>query len=216
VAWYFYGANKASYNNAQLLSDHKKILETSIARISEQKKSVEEKLAALISENGEAIARIDEYSARVEAMTSEYEANMKKLLVELDKSRSEIAAFNQELSGKNYEIRFLKKTLKKIDKKLEDAGSKTAEAAVSLEPIVVTTPKKSSGKIMEVNKDYGFVIVNLGLDDGISIGDTLFVSRRNALLGKVLVEETAGKNSAAKILYKSLGDAVKKGDVVTN
>lgn len=216
MAWYFYGTSRTNYNNTLLLSEHKKILETSIAKISEQKKAVEEKLAALVAENSEAIARIDEYSAKVEAMTSEYETNMKKLLAELDKSRAEIAAFNQELSGKNSEIRFLKKTLKKIDGKMKEAISKSDGKPVNLEPIVVTTPKKVSGKILEVNKAYGFVIVNLGVDDGISDGDTLFVSRRKALLGKILVEETAEKNSAARIMYKTLGDVVRKGDTVTN
>ena len=216
TAWYLYGANKANYDKTLLLTKEKNVLETSIAKIAEQKKSLEDKLASLTTENVEALAKIDGYSAKVEAMTAEYKTNMEGLTAERDKLRSEIAAFDQELADKNSDIRFLKKSLKKIDKKLQEAGSKNGSDPVSLEPIVITKLKNVSGSITEVNKDYDFVIINLGSDDGLSAGDTLFVSRKKALLGKVVVEKMAQKYSVAKILYKSLGDVVKNGDTVTN
>lgn len=214
MTWHFYGANKASYNEIILLTEHKNILNVNIAKIAEQKKSLEDKLAALIAENAETLANINKANAKIiEAIASEYKANEEDILAGWSKSRSDITAVNKELSDKISEIQFLKKSLKKIDKKLQEAKTKPA---INLKPIVITGPKNVSGKILEVNKAYRFVIVNLGSDDGVSPGDTLFVSRRKALIGKVVVEETAQKYSAAKILYKTLGDVVGKGDTVTN
>lgn len=216
VAWYLYGTSKLNHSKNILLTEHKNVLEKSIANITEQKKSLEDKLASLDAENSEALAKIDDFSARAEAMASEYKANMEGILAERDKLIREMAMFNQELADKNSEIRILKDSLKKIAKKLREEGSKNSSGPVNLEPIVVTRPKNVTGRIFEVNKEYGFVVADLGSDDGISVGDTLFVSRGKALLGKVLVEETAAEYCAAKILYKALGDAAEKGDTVTN
>jgi len=225
MAFYLYEDNRTSHNKNAVLTEHKNLLEANVAKIEEQKKLLEDTIARLSVENGDAMARIGDYSARVEAIQSEYKTNMEGLLAEKNRLSSQIAVFDRELSDKNSEIKLLKKSLKNIDKKLRAVrpngargtqGVQSVQGTVSLEPIVVTRPKNVSGKIIEVNKDYGFVVMDLGSDDGISTGDTLFVSRKKAMLGKIVVEETAPKYSAAKVLYKSLGDAVLKGDTVTN
>jgi len=211
MSWYLYGANKASHNKAIILTEYKKTLEINIADITRQKRSMEEKLADITAKNDDAMAKISEYGLRVEGLTAEQ-----------GKLRSVIDALNREIADKNSETEFLKKSLKQIDKKLqkmktENAGTKNgiAENAVQLGTIVATRPSNNSGKILEVNRNYGFVIINLGSDDGISTGDTLFVFRKKTLLGRIVVEDTQQRCCAAKILYKSLGDVVEKGDSVS-
>ncbi len=211
IAWSLYGTNKANFDKTLLLTEHNVALEASIEKITEQKKSVEDKLAGLMAENDTSLAKISEYSARIEAMTSEHKINEESLLTERNKLTSAIAMLNQEVSGKNSEILFLKKILKKNNKKPMEKSR-----TINLKPIVVTGAKYVSGKILEVNKAYEFVIVNLGSNDGITTDDTLFVFRRKAMIGKVVVREIAPEYSAAKILYKSLSDMVRKGDIVTN
>ena len=217
---YFYIANKTNYNKTLTLID--------------QKKSIEVKLKDLSARNDETLAKVAEYAAKREALTSEYKADIDKLAADKDMLKADIEMlktdrdklradmesanliFNKKLAQKNSEALLLKKSFKNIDKKLRKLKVAPVEKAVSLEPIVVAWPKNASGEVLEVNKAYEFVVVDLGLDDGIAPGDTLFISRKKALLGKVVVEEAGRKNSAAKILYKALADVVKKGDTVTN
>lgn len=57
-----------------------------------------------------------------------------------------------------------------------------------------------NGKILEVNSEYNFVIINLGKENGIKKGMVFMVYREKKLLGKVEVEEVFGDMSSCIIL----------------
>lgn len=57
-----------------------------------------------------------------------------------------------------------------------------------------------NGRILEINHEYNFVIVNLGKEDGVKRGMIFLVYREKKLLGKVEVEDVFKDMSSCNIL----------------
>lgn len=71
-----------------------------------------------------------------------------------------------------------------------------------------------NGKVLTVNKDFNFVIINLGKKDGIRKGMDFLVYRDKKLIGKVQVEETFSDMSSCVILPWVTSEVFKKDDGV--
>ena len=101
-----------------------------------------------------------------------------------------------------------------------------AEGGVELGTIVVAPESTSEqkeknipisgleGKVLVVNKDYNFVVSNLGSKDGIEIGNILSVYHKNNYLGDVKIEKVHDSMSAAGFLSPDIKDKVSEGDKV--
>lgn len=57
-----------------------------------------------------------------------------------------------------------------------------------------------NGKILEINREYNFVIINLGKEDNVEKGMVFLVYREKKLIGKVEVEEMFQDMSSCIIL----------------
>ncbi len=94
-------------------------------------------------------------------------------------------------------------------------------SSINLPPIVIRPPAdnpvKSStsgllGKVLTINKDNNFVVIDLGEDAGVKVGDTFKIYRQDKLVGNVLVIQTRRDISACDI-KKEVG-SIKIGDTV--
>lgn len=87
--------------------------------------------------------------------------------------------------------------------------------SVSLSPIIVspstgsgeftipaTSPGSLSGKILKIDREYNFVVINLGLERGLKEGVILEVVREGSLLGKLEVFELRPGVSACDIIQE--------------
>lgn len=70
------------------------------------------------------------------------------------------------------------------------------------------------GKVLVVNKEYDFVVVNIGQKDNLAIGDTLEVFHKEKKLGKLKVEEVRDTMSVAIPLEPKLIKQIKEDDRV--
>ena len=68
------------------------------------------------------------------------------------------------------------------------------------------------GKVLVVNKEYDFIVVNLGQKDNISIGQTLELFRKDKKLGQARVEEVRDTMSVATPVTKDMIKQVKEDD----
>lgn len=68
------------------------------------------------------------------------------------------------------------------------------------------------GKVLVVNKEYDFVVVNIGQKDNLAIGDTLDVLRKEKKLGELKVEEVRDTMSVAIPLEPKLIKQIKEDD----
>lgn len=71
------------------------------------------------------------------------------------------------------------------------------------------------GKVLVVNKDYKFVVINLGSKDGVSVGDEFSVYHNNKYIGDVKVEKIQDSMAAAAYVSPALRNKVFEGDKVT-
>lgn len=77
----------------------------------------------------------------------------------------------------------------------------------------VSQVKSLEGKVMVVNKEYNFVVLNLGVKDGIKIGDQFSVYHLDKMVGEVKVEKIHESMAAAGFAVE-LKDAISENDKV--
>jgi len=88
--------------------------------------------------------------------------------------------------------------------------------AVDVGEVKVKTGRRFSGKILVVNDEYEFVVIDLGRDQGMESGVVLILHRGKKFLGKVVVEKVYDRMSAATLVPEwmqgdpQVGDGVKK------
>lgn len=115
---------------------------------------------------------------------------------------------------------------KAVSSKSKDQESKTQD--VQLEKIVIASSdaagpagsqgasqaKALEGKVLVVNKDYDFVVVNLGQKDDINLADTLEVFRNDKKIGEMKIEEVRDAMSVATPSTKDIMRQIKEEDKV--
>ncbi|MCX5697790.1 MAG: hypothetical protein NTU54_07490 [Candidatus Omnitrophica bacterium] len=70
------------------------------------------------------------------------------------------------------------------------------------------------GKVLVVNKDYNFAVINLGSEDGVSIGNVFSIYHNNKYVGDVKVEKVHDSMAAAAFATPELKDKVSEGDKI--
>ena len=167
-------------------------------------------VSRLTKDLDQAQAQQKEVAARLSSLQTERDA-VKQQLAELEQAKGELETKVMELSqGPTVEL----------DKVLvTGGGDQAARGASALDlgaasAAVVPTNAASSGQVMVVNREYDFIVMNLGKNHGLSIGQELQVVRGNEVLGKVKVEKVYDELSAAAILPESKKESIREGDTV--
>lgn len=78
----------------------------------------------------------------------------------------------------------------------------------------VTLPTGLEGKVLVVNKDYNFAVINLGTRDGVVVGNLFAVYRSNKYIGDVKIEKVHDSMSAADFISDGIKDKISEGDKV--
>ena len=119
----------------------------------------------------------------------------------------DLKALQANLTGAHEENKLLGQKLKKVENEL--AFYKEPEHKVPL-------PASAQGKILISDPKWDFVILNIGVDQGVLERGELLVSRNGRLVGKVIVRSVQKDRSIANVLPGwKIGDAaVMEGDLV--
>ena len=81
-------------------------------------------------------------------------------------------------------------------------------------PVATTSKASADGQVVVVNREYDFIVMNLGKNHGLSVGQEFQIVRGAEVLGKVKVEKVYDELSAATILPESQKDRIREGDTV--
>jgi len=84
-------------------------------------------------------------------------------------------------------------------------------APAAPQPPALPQPKGLEAKVMVVNREYNFVVINLGVKDGIKIGDQFLIYHQDKLVGEVKVEKVH-ESMAAAGFSAELKDAISEND----
>ncbi|HTV62110.1 MAG TPA: hypothetical protein VMH30_06025, partial [Verrucomicrobiae bacterium] len=117
-----------------------------------------------------------------------------------------IRSYQDEIDAINQEKAVLTRTVARLNNQL---------AQLIGTNYVVTLPPNLLGKVLVVDPKWGFVVLNVGDDQGVLDDGELLVSRDGKLVAKVIVRSVQKNRSIANIMPGwQLGD-IYEGDIVT-
>lgn len=155
---------------------------------------------------------------------SDRKEEIEKTLVELQEKNNNLEKrFNETdalLKDKTLEIENLKKKFDSVKK--EPSFSEQKGESVELAPIVIHPPpftpssapdtRIETGKIIAVNRENNFVVIDVGRDSGVKIGDAFGVYRENKMIASIKVIQLRDSISACDIHKES--KAIRIGDTI--
>lgn len=200
------------------LTEAKGQLETKVQELEGQVTSLtaqaQQLSGELASEKRAAAAARDELTAtkrQADDAKSRLETERREKLAmadELAKAKQDTKRIQDDLT----QLRQAKEALERRVKEMMASGG-------SADTIVVTPPLggaagSQEGSVLVVNREFNFIVVNLGSRDGIKAGQFLEVSRAGQPIGRVQVERVYENMSAANILPEATKGEIKEGDHV--
>lgn len=183
----------------------------------------------------------EEKSARIEAQAKKEELRyefdqQKSLRINLETKLSDLQEVIKdkevqikELSSQKSELEEQMKAVKQSESQRVELGTivvspeetvsaKSRAAAIVKDVAPAKAPQFSSevleGKVLVVNKNYNFVVINLGIQDGITVGSEFSVYRKKQFLGDLKIEKVHDSMSAAGFLTDGLSYKLNEGDRV--
>lgn len=192
-------------------------LSLELARTKNDKKFVADKAAKLNQQNTQLRQQIKQLSSSKSAL----EKSIVRLTQDKDEVQKKLGQAESIVQSKIDEIWEIKDSL---DQSFKAAQTTSTPGEVELPPIVVSTDgssKKSSsaasrrrveGKVVSVNEENNFVIVDAGEKQGMRLGDSLNVYRGDEHIGRLEVIQVRPDISAADL--KDQWSKVKAGDLI--
>ena len=144
---------------------------------------------------------------------------------ESETTRDQMAALRSEYEGMTQQLDDLEQAKADLETKvLELSGRPTVELAKirvagdyagggMVMPVSVAT---QDGQVVVINREYDFIVMNLGKNHGLTVGQEFKIVRDNEVLGRVRVEKVYDELSAAALLPNSKKNSIREGDLVTS
>ena len=126
------------------------------------------------------------------------------LVEDINKLKKDKLEFEAQTEAKKKEVATEEDKVAGIQKRLDDVEQKIHDRAKNFER------NSLSSRVVAVNHDWGFVVIDAGKDSGLTEQTKLIVTRGTQTVGKVSVMSVEGKNSMASIVP----DAVVNGQVI--
>ncbi len=191
---------------------------------------------------GEALANIERLRADLEqqkqlrldlekqfAKSKEEAKKVQEQVRQLDQRKSELEAKVKDLEARASDVELGTIVVNADQQAAPAPASKKGVKATPREKTPAVQPVKaapipqpqakekgSEGKVLVVNKEYNFLVFDLGRKDGIEQGAIFSVFHSNKYVGDVKVEKVHDAMSAAGFLTSGLRDKVAEGDRVSS
>jgi len=211
----------------------KRRLEKEIDSNKKAKEEAETKMTELQEKIDDFSEKIENEKDKAKAATKDLTAKKKEvdeLKDELEKERKEKLSISKKLEGLEFDYEKAKASLTRLKsekKKLQDKISDLKESSVDLDKIVVSPSPASAlsatkesvkellrGTVLVVNKEYSFVVTDLGQDNGIENGMKFEVRDGTELLGVAEINKVYDTMSSATVLPGGNINRMKKGNFI--
>lgn len=180
--------------------------------------TVRQDLSVTKDELDRAVANLDQTRAQVDSLTSA--ANEAK--AQLAIKENEIARLQSNESTLNLKIEDLNNELVQAEDSLRDAEDKivTLEQSIGLLELELgqgsagSVRKGLTGRVLFVNRDWNFVVIDLGSQDGLVPNAEMLIHRDDSLVGKIVISNLSPDMSIAELEAGWLQGQVREGDYV--
>lgn len=172
----------------------------------ERARTLEEEVVAERRAKDELAQNLAEKENEIERLSTSLE-DSKREVDNMTSSIEKLREENKTIQAELTQIRFAKEQLEENMQELISGG-------VGLKPVIVKQKVEIEGQVLVVNKEFDFVVTNIGRENMIEQNMILTVFRNNNPIGKIRVEEVYDNMSVANILpeYKQAG--IKENDYV--
>ena len=186
-----------------------KDLETQARELADQLEQEKRARLALSNEVSQAQSEASSWRAKGEVA----EREKKSLADDLTKAKQSYQALSNELTT----LREAKAALEKRVKEMLATQSNEAEKIV-VRPTPGTAPAPKpmglEGKVLVVNREFGFIVINLGSKDGVKDGTTISIWREGKRIGTAQAEKIYENMAAVTILAEEEREKIVEGDSV--
>lgn len=217
------GGSAALYQTLNNERDQRKALEASQDQIREKATSFE--------------TTSEQYRAEIERMREQlkgYATARESFQKEIEADRQQIAELQKQLKTVQEKSRTIDDLAAKLkakeavtsavptafigpEKPPAPAVAAAATSTTTIKtpaPAAATPAPAKNSQILTVNRKFNFVVVNVGIRDGVKMGDNLKVMRAGKEVGAVQIEKLYENFSAANIVKEPKNDPFKEGDVI--
>jgi len=205
-------ANKKAKDAAEAkLIGLEKEVEEAVLQVAEEKKNAKAALLDLSAKEKE-IAELKKAIAKEKKEKLSISKKLDDMESDYAKAKSDISRLKKEKTGIEKRMADLKEKSVDLDKIVVD----TSEAVVP-EKVVARKPAVKEllkGRVLVVNREYSFVVTDLGKDDGVENGMLVLVKDGTSLLGKAEVDKVYETMSSATVLPGSSINRMKKGNLI--
>jgi predicted RNase H-like nuclease (RuvC/YqgF family) len=201
-------------------------LEDSKAKISSLQASVSETETRLSTIKGNldkektakeaAIAQLNQIKADLEkelGVKGELEKKLADSETALKDMEARVAEMDKQLKGLETQKTDLEKKVKNYEAKFGDVALGTIIVNPEA-PAAKKSAVKMEGRVLVVNKDYNFAVINLGTKDNLAAGTVFTVFHNNKSIGELKVEKVHEAMSAAGFGSEAVKEKIAEGDRV--
>ncbi len=191
------------------LQNTKKDLEDTKVVLAQTKDELEATKQSLDQANAQ-IAQLNETIAQKDAEIAQAQATIEGLNGQIAGLNSQISDLNMQIAKVEEEKRDLNDKIAEMD---QDTKNLEADLANCRGGGPETRMKKGlNGKIVVVNKDWNFVVIDVGFSEGALINGVFLVHRGDKLIGKVRVSSVTPSLALAEIVNDWQMTPFKEGD----
>ncbi len=241
--WTLMDKSKMAKEHSQQLAAHKKTIKDKAAEVEshhakakaaqaeaekskkELKELKQEQMAAAkgeLASRDDKIAQLGNTNKELQSKLASLNKQVETLQEELEGKDKQVANFKQIIEGKDTRIAGLNKDVTGWQAKERTASTLAEKYKNRLleNKIPVEPEKKFAGHILTMHKEPDFLILDIGIDDDMPVGQELKVIRDNHFVGKITVQkllpENAKLSTAVVLSLVDEGNPVRVGDVVKN
>lgn len=219
-----------------LVKSENEDLDQQLREVRTAKQQIEGELAKIKDQLAKAAQELETERQAKETLAKsvdERQREIDRLGKDLEQNRSERTSMSEQLAQLKKEQETLHTQLAELEQAKVDLESKvlefsSAHPTVELDKVVVTGTGAQAastsaagdqaaavqGQVVVVNREYDFIVMNLGKNHGLAIGQEFQIVRGDQVLGRVKVEKVYDELSAAAILPESKKDEIREGDTV--
>ncbi|CAB4244171.1 conserved protein of unknown function [Methylacidimicrobium sp. AP8] len=198
--------------------------EESKVQVAESQKKVEE-LRAKIAEATEKLAQAESQAGSGDSRLEEAERRAKEAELRAQQEKAEIEDLGSKLESEkaaNEAATAKVESLLKEKQALEDNIAKLNNELARMREVAPTAARAVAmrsgirGKVVSVNRNWNFVVLNVGEKDGLVENGLLNVYRGGQPVGKVKIVSTEANTAVADIEAGSSPNGIQPGDDVLN
>lgn len=227
----------AKERELMLVLAEKNDLQDQLVDLQETKSRVEEQLGQTRSEleaTREKLAETVESNQVLSRSVEDRQKEIDRLAKDLDQATTERKQLATQVQELEQERQTVEQRMTELEQAKGDLEAKVMELSqgptVELDKVLVTNPSAASdpfaqavgtavtkpgeGQVVVINREYDFIVMNLGKNHGLLVGQEFQIVRGDEVLGRVKVEKVYDELSAAAILPESQEDHIREGDTV--